>query len=324
MFTLMLLACAPDLKPQDTAGSTTRDLVLSTTDSAGDSAGDSAADTSTALDTGASDDTSAPDDTGPLPDTDTDTDTDTLCACPEGYEATPAGEVCQRRLTRSPMDSGAPPLAVCAIEPYFAYGKFGARYPDGENITDDYWGHSDGGNTGRLNAAGVWACEAAGSTATGSAPVDEWIGFSICLDLDDPADFLLGMGADNRVRARVDGASIFEEDSGETRAFDYWWMQRVSLTSGDHILEFEAKNDSDLAGLGAELAGPFEAGSLVDDATMIAADYEGSLLWSTSDAIGATFDLGSAAGLRCRDGFALSLCGAAPECVKLETTACLQ
>jgi len=303
-----------------------RSLSLSTEDT-----GDNDEDTESA--------TSTQQDTAP-PDTDTDTDTDTdsvdteqpdtsppgdtgslpSCDCPEGYESTPADDACQQVSEVSPTYSGAS-RNTCAIAPYFAYGKYGARYPGGEQVQSSFWGMDDGSSLGRLNEIGVWTCESPGSTTSGSEPLDDWIGFSICLEMDEPGDYLTGMGADNRMRLLVDGQLAFEEDTGSTAAFNYWWVQAVSLTSGLHILEFDGKNDSDLAGLGAELAGPFEYDSLDSDDAMIAADYEGSLLWSTADAEG--FERSTTRGSSCPDGYALSLCDADPVCLQIDTTSCL-
>jgi len=251
-------------------------------------------------------------DTGPEPD---------ACECPEGFEPTPAGEICQRRVEEPPVEVGAP-VEVCAIEPYFAYGNFGARYPDGASVQSEWWGLNDGSALGRLNEVGVWGCESEGSTVAGSDPIGEWIGFAVCLELEEAGDYLVGVGADNRIRFHADGDLIFEEDTGSTQAFNYWWMQGVSFTSGVHILEFEGMNDGSIAGMAAEIAGPFDAGSLVDDASMIAADYEGSLLWSTADAVGAAFDLGSA-GWVCPDGTVYAACDEEPACVRVESVPCL-
>jgi len=318
MFAMILLACTSALTPSDNGESTDRALQL-TADSADTAHAVDTPDTDATTDSAGWD--SAPD-TAPPRDTaqrDTGAADPMSCACPEGFEPTPAGEICQREFTRTPQNHGVQ-LKVCAIEPYFAYSQYGARYPGGEIVQDDYWGQSDGSALGRLNTSGVWTCEG----ALGDGPVDEWIGFSVCLELDEPGDLLVGLGADNSFRVRLDGALIIADESGETSAFNYWWVQAVSLISGRHILELEGKNLGSAAALGAELAGPFPAGSLTDDAAMLTADYAGELLWSSADTEGEIFDLGSTTGLSCPDGFALSRCDEEPACVKLETSECLQ
>ena len=255
-----------------------------------------------------------PPDTGTAPEPD-------ACECPEGFNPTPAGEICQRRVEEDPIELGEP-VDVCAIEPYFAYGMLGVRYPDDTIVQSEYWGQNDSVENGRLNAVGVWACEADSSYA-GHDPIGEWIGFSVCLELEEGGDFLVGVGADNRTRVHVDGALIFEEDTGATSAFNYWWMQAVPLTSGLHILTFEGMNDGSIAGMGAEFAGPFDAGTLIDDAAMEDADYAGSLLWSTAEAVGAAFDLGVTSGWVCPDGSTYAACEEEPTCTRIETEPCL-
>lgn len=247
---------------------------------------------------------------------------DPLCECPEGYFPTPASELCQRKVVTDPIYNGEP-IEVCSIAPYFAYGMYGARYPDGAAEQSTFWGMDDGSSLGRLNSIGVWGCDAPGSSVAGHDPIGEWIGFAVCLELEEPGDYLVGVGADNRVRFHSDGDLIFEHDTGATQAFNYWWMQSVSLASGTHILEFEGKNDGSIAGFGAEVAGPFAPGSLTSDAAMVAADYESNILWSTADAIGSAFDIGASSGWVCPDGTTYSICDKEPECYSIDVTECL-
>lgn len=244
------------------------------------------------------------------------------CECPEGFEPRPADDGCERESTVPATQIGEPG-EICAIDPYFAYGMFGARYPDGLSVQDSYWGQNDSVNNGRLNASGVWACE--GSTGqAGSNPVREWIGVAVCLEVDEPGDYLVGLGADNRFRMSLDGALAFEKDEYHTRVFNYWWMQPLSLPSGKHVLELEGYNDGSIAGFAAEIAGPFPAGSLVDDASMSAVDYANSLVFTTASLPGSRFVLGENSGWTCPDGSTYDACAEEPECVVLESAACLE
>ena len=96
----------------------------------------------------------------------------------------------------------------------------------------------------------------------------------------------------------------------------------MPLTAGAHVLEVEGYNTSSIGAFGAELAGPFAAGSLSTDAAIEAADYAGSLLWSTADAIGSAFPIGDAVGWTCPDGTTFDRCADEPVCVGEETAAC--
>ncbi len=100
--------------------------------------------------------------------------------------------------------------------PNEAYGRFGARLPGGGNVTSAFWGQDDGLANGRLNTGGVWACDASGGATTGEQPTGEWIGFAVCLDVAADGDYLLGLGADNRTRLRVDGADVFSQTADST------------------------------------------------------------------------------------------------------------
>ncbi len=245
------------------------------------------------------------------------------CVCPEGYEVRPAQDGCERLSTEPAVWAGSE-AEICPLYPLDVYGKFGARYPDGGSVRDTFWGQDDGAINGRMNTIGVWACEEAGSSTAGTAPVGEWIGFAVCLEIEEPADYLVGVGADNRVQVYLDGAMIFEEVTGATSAFNYWWMQGLSLESGTHVLEFLAMNDGSYAGYGAEIAGPFEAGSTAGgDKAMMALDYEGSIYWSTSDAIGEAFPIGETVGWICPDGSTYNVCEEEPECLVVERADCL-
>ena len=96
----------------------------------------------------------------------------------------------------------------------------------------------------------------------------------------------------------------------------------IPLASGLNIIEMEGWNQSQAASFGADIYGPFPAGSIVDDATMSAADYQGNVLWSTLDMIGEPFSIGEASGYSCPDGFVVNLCGDAPTCTRIERVPC--
>ena len=242
------------------------------------------------------------------------------CACPEGFTTLPAGDGCARRTEESPTFLGDA-YAVCPLIPHPDYGMYGARYPGGTVVTDDYWGDNDGVPDGRMNATGVWACAADGVTP-GYEPVREWIGFSVCVQIDTPGEYLLGLGADNRMRFSVDGVELHHNTDDNTDNFKYWWMFPLSLSSGPHVIEFEGYNAGGPAGLGAEISGPFATGTLTDDASMIAQDYAGKLHWSAADSLGSTFALGETSGWQCPDGMALDLCADEPICYSEEQVPC--
>lgn len=237
------------------------------------------------------------------PDGSTPNDSDTACLQETFTEATPTGEV----------------VEVCPIEPFWPYGKFGVKYSGGLNIRDAYWGQDDSLPNGRLNETGVWGCDSNG--VAGSQPTHAWIGFGVCLNITQDGDYLLGLGADNRMRFSVDGVTILEDIDDDTSNFNYWWMFSVSLTAGTHIINVEGYNAGSQAAFGAELAGPFPSGTLVDDESMSEADYANNIVWATQDAIGQAFPIGDGVNWECPDGSELQGCDE-PICVTIEEIPC--
>ncbi len=261
------------------------------------------------------------------PDTDepagdeTSVDTASACECPEGYELTPGGDACVRETTVEATLS-ATVWSVCEGNEDAVYGKFGARAPGGTSSQSDYWGDDDGVADGRLNDVGVWACDPDDPTVAGTQPTGEWIGFSTCIELDEAGDYLVGIAGDNRVRLVVDGAEVLLLDGSATANFNYWWLQPVALTSGKHLVQLTGYNNEQIAAFGAELSGPFEAGSLATDADVLAADYPSNLVFSTGRLQGEVFDVGEDSGWTCPDGYMLDLCVEDPVCTALEYVPC--
>ena len=244
------------------------------------------------------------------------------CDCPEGYQVSVEGDACVRTETVEATNNGTL-IQVCAAEDNSNYGKFGALYPntDGnasnDNVQSSLWDE-------RLNQVGVWACESGNAGATRHEPLGEWIGFSHCLLVEEAGDYLLGIAGDNRVRLKVDGELIFERDDTSTSNFNYWHLNRISLTSGVHFIELSGLNDNQVAAFGAEISGPFPAESLLTEEAMKVADYEGKIIFSTEQLIDqGVFDLGAESGWTCpEEGFALNTCGDMPTCTRLDTIAC--
>lgn len=247
------------------------------------------------------------------------------CACPDGYDPTPDGSQCVS--TDTVAATGSASLEVCAGRDHFNYGAYGANYPGGTIVPNTFWGpgvlsDSDPNNDGRLNTIGVWACDNVPGDFLDN-PVGEWIGFSVCLDIAEAGDYMVGMAADNQARFYINNDPIptLSLLGNSVNNFRYWWLEVVTLAAGPNIITLEGRNNGQIAAYGAEISGPFTAGSLSSDAAMIAADYEGNLIWSTGDMIGQSFTIGETSGYQCPDGYVLSTCGD-PECILIDYVDC--
>jgi len=248
------------------------------------------------------------------------------CECEEGFELTPDGEGCVRTETVAATTSQTI-YHVCKAPTNPNYSREGAIYPGGTVAQISPWGTGYGDLNSRLNTVGVWACDTElydeGLTYPTQTPVGEWIGFSTCLDIDEPGEYLVGTGADNRMRFFVNGSLVFDKDIYVVQNFTYWWIEPVTLAAGPNIIEIEGYNDGSAVAFGAEIAGPFPPGSLATDADMMAADYLGNIIFSTLDAIDGVFSLGEASGYQCPDGFALDTCTPEPACTLIEYADCV-
>lgn len=254
------------------------------------------------------------------------------CACPEGFELNAAGDACERFVEEEAQYNGSE-LRVCRGSRNGNYGALGVRFPGADlaDVDDDtvVTGHSffrDGfssGNGSRLNTIGLWGCDANGNDQSGQMePINEWIGFSRCVTVEEDGEYVVGIGADDVMRVRIDGQPIFGPNFLDYVNFRYWWMVPVQLTAGVHIFEMDAMSVTGPAAFAAEIYGPFAPGSTADDATMAQLDYENNIIWSTGDQLGSTFDLGTNSGYACADGQALNLCGDVALCTALEVQAC--
>jgi hypothetical protein len=246
------------------------------------------------------------------------------CQCPDGFDPTPDGLGCSAVSTMDATFSGVL-LDVCPGNQIPQYSVFGAIYPGGAVVSDPYWGQS--GQTsadGRLNSVGIWACDPV-TGGSGTEPFGEWIGFTACLDIAVAGDYLVAGGGDNQFRLFLnnDPTPVLIKTGSSVLNFRRWWVRSLSLPAGLNIITLEGRNNGNVAAFGAEISGPFPAGSLTTDADMIAADYAGNIVFSTGDMIGSQFTTGTNSGYQCPAGYVLSFCEGKPECVLIETAECL-
>ncbi len=246
------------------------------------------------------------------------------CACPEGFEINAAGDLCERITTTDAIFNGEL-TQVCRGSINANYGAWGALFPKGTEDRNAFFGEDFGDENGsRLNTIGIWACDAEGNQTV--EPTLEWVGFSRCLEIEEGGSYLIGIAADNWMRAKVNGQTFFfidaNNESDDLHPYRHWHMIPVTLPAGTNIIELEGMNAGGPAAFAAEIYGPFNPEAMQDDASMIALDYENNVIWNTGDQIGSQFNTGTNSGWACEEGYALDLCGDEVTCTLIERLLC--
>ena len=254
------------------------------------------------------------------------------CGCPPGY--TQNGDICEK-ITTIPATLGETVYTVQPGSRNIDYGTYGTNfytpnlstlpYPIVENGTGNFqdaatnvltdinintgvWG--PGFSTSRLNNIGVWSGAAPN-------PVDEWIGFTHCLNLDTTGTYSIGIAGDNKVRLKIDGILVVEANNNTDFNFKYWHVFETTLTQGLHVIELSGLNLGGAAAFGAEIYNQ-DLATLQTYTTAL--QLQLATVFSTYDKIGSTFDVGQASGYTCPDGYTFSNCTAdGPSCTIIES-----
>ena len=112
------------------------------------------------------------------------------------------------------------------------YGKYGAKFfADTVSTTsydidqsNTYFGGTNQ-NDGRLNNIGVWdGTNPWTGGVTDMTPMNQWIGFSRCINVPADGEYLIGLAGDNRIRFAVNGEMLIEKNTSSTSNFNYWWV----------------------------------------------------------------------------------------------------
>jgi hypothetical protein len=264
------------------------------------------------------------------------------CNCPEGFVPNATETACERLSVVPTVNVTTYDVCAGFSDPAVGYTARGARFSTSSNPSDfEFASSTNQGCTnpsvclevntatwqGRLAEVGVWTCPAPTDFFSLQPPYNEWLGFSHCLTVDTAGDYLVGIAGDNDVLLRVNGDVVYQSVSGEN--FVTWNVLRLPLSAGTHVVELFGLNRDTFAAFGAEIAGPFPAGSLTTPAAMRDAGYLDNIIWSTADMrTGPTQQFqtstgaNAASGLSCPAGFALDLCGAPAMCISDELTTC--
>lgn len=239
----------------------------------------------------------------------------TACGCPEGFEPTPDESECIRVDTLSPIVFEEQ-VRICPIEPSTAYGWGGVFYPDGARDTSIPFFNN------RLNDIGIWGCWPEPEYDDGfasSRPLDEWVGFNLCMNVPETGEYVLGIAGDDAVRFSVNGVELFNQAYGHI--FTRWWLRPITLQSGMNIVQIEALNNSDIGAMGADIYGPYSAADTSSDASLATLNYEDNIIWTTEGMSG-TFPIGEESGMRCPDDYVMNTCDREVTCTRIQRVDC--
>ena len=258
---------------------------------------------------------------------------DTCCEYP--YQLSPDGTFFfyEEEIAATPPSGGTAASAVAKTnQAYSTCGSYiydpgfnldGTGTSTQINISNAFWKNggtcADNNTTdGPLNRTGLW---------TSTTSTDQYVGFSVCIDIPASKTYYVGIGCDNNAVIKVDSVTIVDQDPttlgvqysvGAAATFKVWHIYPITLSAGPHIIEMLGHNDSGPAAIGAEL---YDATSSELDAATSYVDLGAKLIFSTKDMIGQPIQIGSGGlGYTCPEGYALASCETPPTCVKLFTT----
>jgi hypothetical protein len=280
------------------------------------------------------------------------------CSCPAGYDLSADMTECIQILTTDAILSGTPYTGYMSSQ-ISSYNNLGVRFYENitnktfplttqssgglvmldgtggtinvqtytnliySSITSTFWGDapSTSPTKGRLNNIGVWSTPYTGGT---QLPINEWIGFTKCIDVPQTNVYYIGIAGDNQVRFSVNGIMIAEFANNSAKNFNFWHVFPITLESGVNIIEMQGLNSASQASFGAEIYNPIDFKTLTASTSTATTGN----LFSTADMVGETFILADNNGYSCPTGYALSTCSSGtPYCVqinKIPMTGCVQ
>lgn len=154
--------------------------------------------------------------------------------------------------------------------------------------------------TGRLNILRVW---------TLPVVTNEWIGHSICLMVATTKKYCIGVGANTKMRIKINGNLFARFDRGDYPSHSgFWHVLEITLHQGINIIEIEGYSSTAiLPALGFEI---YEATitQLMALQTVMDLTDSGYSTVKSSSFINSYFNIGSNSGYSCPQGFAYDVC----------------
>jgi hypothetical protein len=196
-------------------------------------------------------------------------------------------------------------------------------------LRNNIWGGNGNLSFGRLNNTAIWSNTSPDSYGN-YPPLNQWIGFSYCIDIPNSETYYIGLGGEDEFRFRINGQEIVTSFGGfkpnlpaqpnTEFAFRYWSVFPYTFNPGFNVIEVEGINKSYKAGFGVEIySGSISALTAVTTTSTLSA----LTIFSSIDLVGQTFDLGENSGYSCPEGYSLVVCDGPPYCAQILQTPCL-
>jgi len=142
---------------------------------------------------------------------------------------------------------------------------------------------------------------------------NQWYTKTFCIDLPNPKNYLIHVGADNNYRVKIDGKEFADCTTSDT-CFSSAILYNQSFSAGKHLVELKYVN------LGAQGAVWFEVfDNTFNDAKNARRDSDLNVVYSSKSLLGDFWDYTNEI---CPDGYAYDVCSKDKKCSKLEYQDC--
>ena len=213
----------------------------------------------------------------------------TVTSCADGY--TLVNGVCTKTESIDAIQSGT--TVQTTRTPYQVYGISGTKvYTTADingaftilNTSNPFWKASSSApntqqgqlNNGPVNRLAIWGVASNGVvvnnyTAGGTVdvpPINQWIGFNVCVNIVETKTYYVCLAADNKYRMSLDGVQILADETASLNTFNYLHIYPVVIQAGNHILSVEGYNTGVKAGFGCEI---FDLSNIPSGTTVV--DY---------------------------------------------------
>lgn len=187
------------------------------------------------------------------------------------------------------------------------------------NVVNTFWGSGITTTNGRLNDVGVWTSNQSGDWE----PLNEWIGFSHCIELDRSRIYSIAIAGDDFFRLSLNNQLLVEIQnnwSDDEHSHKGWHVLPIELSAGKNLIEAEGMNTGDEAVIGIEI---YSADTNVISGITSESQLQPYIVFSTENQIGTLYELGEDSGnYSCPDGYALDICDGNLVCTKIDRFPC--